>query len=105
MTFIQKNSYVVALFLLILSFSLYSVLTHNTQQGKMSLVQVEQGDTLWTMAESFSGNTPHQEWIEEIMKENGLDSPKIIAGQSIKIPSDQLKFAPDETTKLAGDAE
>lgn len=105
MTFIQKNSYVAVLFLLILSFSCYSVLTHNAQQGKMSLVQIEQGDTLWTMAESFSGNTPHQEWIEEIMKENGLHSPKIIAGQSIKIPSEQLKYAPDETTKLAGDVE
>lgn len=71
----------------------------------MSLVEVEHGDTLWTLADSFSGNTPHQQWIEEIMKENGLSTPKIIAGQSIKIPSEQLKFAPDETTKLAGDAE
>ncbi|MBB5178852.1 LysM repeat protein [Planomicrobium koreense] len=105
MTFIQKNSYLTVLFLLILSFSFYSVFTHNAQEGQMSLVQVEQGDTLWTLAESFSGNTPHQEWIEEIMKENGLSTPKIIAGQSIKIPSEQLKFAPDETTKLAGDAE
>ncbi|HSP21810.1 MAG TPA: LysM peptidoglycan-binding domain-containing protein [Planococcus sp. (in: firmicutes)] len=105
MTFIQKNSYLTVLFLLILSFSFYSVFTHNTQEGQMSLVQVEQGDTLWTLAESFSGSTPQHEWIEEIMKENGLNTPKIIAGQSIKIPSEQLKFAPDETTKLAGDAE
>jgi LysM repeat protein len=105
MTFIQKNSYLTVLFALILSFSFYSVFIHNVQESEMSLVQVEQGDTLWTLAESFSGNTPHQKWIEEIMKENGLSTPKIIAGQSIKIPSEQLKFAPDQTTKLAGDAE
>nr|WP_256204420.1 hypothetical protein [Planococcus faecalis] len=39
------------------------------------------------------------------MKENNLSTSKIIAGQSLKIPSDQLKFAPDETIKFAGDAE
>jgi LysM repeat protein len=105
MTFIRRNSYLTLLFALILSFSFYSVFSHNSQEPQMSLVQIEEGDTLWTLAESFSGNTPHQEWIEAIMEENNLHTPKIVAGQSIKIPSEQLKFAPDQTIKLAGDAE
>jgi LysM repeat protein len=105
MTIIRKNSYFTALFTLILIFSIFSVISHNTEETQMSHVQIEQGDTLWTLAESFSGDTPHQEWIDEIMKENGLTTPKIVAGQTIKIPSDQLKFAPDDTIKLAGDAE
>lgn len=105
MTFIRRNSYLTVLFALILSFSSYSVFSHNSQEPQMSSVKIEEGDTLWTLAESFSGNTPHHKWIEEIMKENNLNTPQIVAGQSIKIPSEQLKFAPDETTKLAGDAE
>lgn len=105
MTFIRRNSYLTVLFALILSFSFYSVISHNHQEPQMSLVQIEQGDTLWTLAESFSGDTPHHKWIEEIMKENNMNTPQIVAGQSLKIPSEQLKFAPDETTKLAGDAE
>lgn len=105
MTFIQKNSYLTAFFLLVLLVSIYTIFSHNSSETTMSQVEVREGDTLWTLAESFSGDVPHHEWIEEIMQENGLETPKIIVGQSIKIPSDQLKYAPDETVKLAGDAE
>ncbi|MDN7225898.1 LysM peptidoglycan-binding domain-containing protein [Planococcus liqunii] len=105
MTIIQKHSYFTALFTLILIFSIFTVVNHNNEEAQMSHVQIEEGDTLWTLAESFSGETPHQQWIDEIMKENGLTTSKIVAGQSIKIPSDRLKYAPDETIKLAGDAE
>ena len=105
MAIIQKNSYFTALFTLILIFSIFSVLNHTNEKAQMSHVEIEEGDTLWTLAESFSGETPHQEWIDEIMKENGLTTSKIVAGQSIKIPSDQLNYAPDENIKLAGDAE
>ncbi|MGK7378352.1 cell division suppressor protein YneA [Planococcus sp. 1R117A] len=105
MTIIQKNSYFTALFTLILVFSIFSVIIHNNEKTQMSHVQIEEGDTLWTLAEAFSGDTPHQQWIDEIMKENGLTTAKIVAGQSLKIPSDQLKYTPDETIKLAGDAE
>ena len=102
MTFIRQNSYLIAFFSLIVVFTFYAILSHNTNSTSMSQVEIEEGDTLWTLAESFSGATPHHEWIEEIMN---LSTPKIIAGQSLKIPSDQLKFAPDETIKFAGDAE
>ncbi|GKW44822.1 MULTISPECIES: cell division suppressor protein YneA [Planococcus] len=105
MTFIQKNSYLTAFFLLVLLVSIYTIFSYNSSEATMSQVQVKEGDTLWTLAESFSGDIPHHEWIEDIMQENGLETPKIIVGQSIKIPSDQLKYAPDETVKLAGDAE
>ena len=105
MTFIQKNSYLTAFFLLVLLVSIYTIFSHNSNETTMSQVQIEEGDTLWTLAESFSGDVPHHEWIETIMQENGLETPKIVVGQSIKIPSDQLKYAPDDTIKLAGDAE
>ena len=105
MTIIQKNSYLILFFALIMVFTFYAILSHNTNSAQMSQVEIKEGDTLWTLAESFSGTTPHHEWIEDIMKENNLSTSKIIAGQSLKIPSDQLKFAPDETTKFAGDSE
>lgn len=105
MTIIRQNSYLILFFALIMVFTFYAILSHNTNSAQMSQVEIVEGDTLWTLAESFSGTTPHHEWIEEIMKENNLSTSKIIAGQSLKIPSDQLKFAPDETTKFAGDAE
>ena len=105
MTIIRQNSYLIVFFALIVVFTFYAILSHNTNSAQMSQVEIAEGDSLWTLAESFSGTTPHHEWIEEIMKENNLSTSKIIAGQSLKIPSDQLKFTPDETIKFAGDAE
>lgn len=103
MTIIRQNTYLILLFALIMVFTFYVISTHNTTSVQTSQVEIEEGDTLWTLAETFSGNTPHHEWIEEIMKENNLTTAKIIAGQSLKIPSDQLNFVPDETKKFAGD--
>ncbi|MGI2327135.1 cell division suppressor protein YneA [Planococcus sp. YIM B11945] len=105
MTFFQRNSYLILFFSLILTFSFYTVITQKTADVQVSHVEVKSGDTLWTMAQSFSGNTPQQEWIEQIMEDNNLSTPHIVAGQTIKIPSDQLKYAPDEAVNLAGDAE
>ncbi|TWT01130.1 LysM peptidoglycan-binding domain-containing protein [Planomicrobium sp. CPCC 101079] len=105
MTFFQRNSYLILFFSLILTFSFYTVLSLKGDDVQVSHVEIKEGDTLWTLAEAFSGNTPHQQWIEQIMKENDLSTPHIVAGQSIKIPSDQLKYTPDDTVKLAGDAE
>jgi LysM repeat protein len=105
LTFIQKNSYLILFFSLILTFSFYTVLSLKSDELQVSHVEIKDGDTLWTLAESFSGNTPHQEWIEQIMKENDLSTPHIVAGQSIKIPTDQLQYERDDLVKLAGDAE
>ncbi|EGA89584.1 hypothetical protein GPDM_09815 [Planococcus donghaensis MPA1U2] len=105
MTIIRQNSYLILFFALIMVFTFYVILTHNTNSVQTSQVKIEEGDTLWTLAESFSGSTPHHEWIEEIMKENNLSTAKIIAGQSLKIPSEQLNFSPDETRIFAGDSE
>ena len=105
MAIIRKNSYLTFFFSLILLFSFYHILTLHENERQMSHVHIEKGDTLWTMAETFSGDTPHQEWIKEIMEENGLSTPHIVAGQKIKIPREDLRFAPDDTIQLAGDAE
>ncbi|MDN7241179.1 LysM peptidoglycan-binding domain-containing protein [Planococcus sp. N028] len=105
MTFIQRNSYLILFFSLILTFSFYTVLSLKGDETQVSHVEIKDGDTLWTLAESFSGKTPHHQWIEQIMKDNNLSTPHIVAGQSIKIPTHQLKYTPDDGVKLAGDAE
>lgn len=105
MTFFRRNSYLVFFFSLIVVFTFYTVVSHNAEKQQLGELQIEKGDTLWELAESFSGETPHHEWIEEIMEVNNLKTTKIVAGQSLKIPADQLNFSPDETKYYAGDAE
>ena len=105
MAYIQKNSFVFIFFFLVLILSFYYVLSHNNEQAHMVELKIEQGDTLWTLAEEYSGNIPHHEWIDEIMKENKLTAPVITAGKTLKIPEGQLDFAPDDNIKLASDSE
>lgn len=105
LTFIQKNSYVFGFFILILLLSFFYVLSHNNQQVHTVQMKIEQGDTLWTLADEYSGNMPHHEWIDEIMKENNMTTPVITAGQTLWIPDAHLKFAPDSSVKMASDGE
>lgn len=105
MAFIRKNSFIIFLLSFVLVLSFGNILSHKSTQTNVSYVDIEEGDTLWSLAASYSGNVPHLEWIEEVMDANGLDTHTLAVGQSIAIPSDQLKFAPDETIKLAGDSE
>ncbi len=105
MKFFQQNSYLVFFFSLIVVFTFYSVISHNAQKQEFSELEIEKGDTLWELAESFSGNTPHHKWIEDIMEMNNLRTTKIVAGQSLKIPVDQLDYSPDKPKFYAGDAE
>ncbi|WP_203332698.1 cell division suppressor protein YneA [Planococcus beigongshangi] len=105
MAYIQKNSFVVLFFALILLLSLFTVISHNNEQAQMVQIKIEQGDSLWQLAEEFSGNVPHHEWIDQIMRENGLEAPVITAGQTLKIPEEHLKFVPDQNIKLASDSE
>lgn len=105
MTYIRKNSFVFLFFSLVLILSFYSAFSHNNEQAHMIQLKIEQGDTLWTLADEYSGNIPRHEWIDEIMKENKLTAPVITAGQTLKIPDEQLDFAPDGNIKLASDSE
>lgn len=105
MAYIQKNSFVILFFALILLLSFYSVFSHTNDQSQMVQLKIEQGDTLWTLADEYSGNIPHHEWIDQIMQENQLNAPVITAGQTLKIPEEHMDFAPDRNINLASDSE
>ncbi|MFC3211368.1 cell division suppressor protein YneA [Planomicrobium okeanokoites] len=105
MAYIRRNSFVFLFFTLVLILSFYSALSHNSEEAHMVQLKIEQGDTLWTLADEYSGNIPHHEWIDGIMKENKLNAPVITAGQTLKIPDEHLDYVPDGTYKLASDSE
>lgn len=60
----------------------------HAQKGAL-LITIQSGDTLWSIAEAYkekSGLTA-RELLEEIMKQNHLDSPMIYAGNDLIIPT------------------
>lgn len=49
-------------------------------------VEVQEGDTLWSLAEIYKGSMSTTEWIEDVKKENDLRNDKIIVGEQLNIP-------------------
>ena len=49
---------------------------------------VQRGDTLWGLADSYMGENfdNHQDYIEEVMRANGMDRAFVYAGQLLIIP-------------------
>lgn len=105
MTYIRRNSFVFLFFTMVLILSFYSAFSHNNDEAHMLQLKIEQGDTLWTLADEYSGDIPHHEWIDEIMRENDLNAPVITAGQTLEIPEGQFDYDSGGNFNLASDSE
>lgn len=50
-------------------------------------VEVEQGDTLWSIASKYANKkSSTRNYVDQIMQLNGLKSPNLQIGQIIKLP-------------------
>lgn len=49
-------------------------------------IQVEHGDSLWSLAEQYRGKMSTDDWIKLVKVENELLDIKIVAGKSLVIP-------------------
>ncbi|MNH42849.1 Cell division suppressor protein YneA [compost metagenome] len=49
-------------------------------------IQVEHGDSLWSLAEQYRGKMSKEDWIKLVKTENELPDVQIIAGKSLVIP-------------------
>lgn len=85
MNWLQKNTYIVVLFV---AFSVMGAFLLITDNGNTTYEQIEiqHGDTLWKLAEQYRGKMTKQEWIKEVKVENGLTGEHIVAGQALSVP-------------------
>ena len=49
-------------------------------------INIEHGDSLWSLAEQYRGKMGTDDWIKLVKAENELHSVKIVAGKSLVIP-------------------
>lgn len=49
-------------------------------------VEIEHGDTLWSLAKDYSGKMTMRDWIYVVKEENHLRDEHIVAGQTIIVP-------------------
>jgi LysM repeat protein len=53
-------------------------------------VSVQQGESLWQLAEQIAPTTDPRDVVADILSLNGLDSSQIVAGQRLAIPGQYL---------------
>ena len=105
MNWFKNNTFISLLLGVILSCTLFFVLTANEQEESHNEIFIKDGDTLWTLSDKYRGNTPKQDWISEVMLANNLNTQMIHAGDSLVIPNSLNQYAPDQGVEYAGDSE
>jgi LysM repeat protein len=62
-------------------------IAYGSEPAPTRSVVVAPGDTLWSIAQAHYGGDPRPH-VEQILRLNHLDSPRLLPGQSLQIPRD-----------------
>lgn len=104
MTFIQKNSYLLAILFLCILFSVIGIYS-NQSLDTYDEITVHEGDTLWDLARQYGEQPTTDRWIQEVITLNNLPSSKIRVGETLKIPPMAPPMLDTSFTELAGNEE
>ncbi|WP_140422895.1 cell division suppressor protein YneA [Ureibacillus manganicus] len=101
MNWLKKNSYIKVLLTAFLLIAGYVLITDDGETTYKQ-IEVQHGDSLWSLAEKYRGSTPTHEWIKTVQIENNLDGEIIVAGRELTIPLEAAvimaqDFEQDET--------
>ena len=85
MEWIKQNNYVVLLLAITVAFVGYLYITDEKIE-QYEHITIEQGDTLWSLAEHYRGKMATKDWVTFVKKENDLFNHVLTTGQTIIIP-------------------
>ncbi|MEK4228877.1 cell division suppressor protein YneA [Solibacillus sp. FSL H8-0538] len=85
MKWLQENS-VVSMFLAFSIVFITYILVTDEHIAQYEQIEIEHGDTLWSLADQYRGKMTKQDWISYVTKENHLTSEHIVIGQSLSVP-------------------
>mgnify|MGYP002732858877 CR=1 FL=1 len=85
MEWLKQNNFVTLLLAITVAFVAYLYITDEKIE-KYEHITIEQGDTLWSLAEQYRGKMSTQDWIAFVKKENHLFNQVLITGETILIP-------------------
>ncbi|WP_227395452.1 cell division suppressor protein YneA [Jeotgalibacillus aurantiacus] len=85
----KKYSFVILFFIVTLFFSLFLVFTTSAdEQSSYKMVQIQEGDSLWKIAEEYAegASMSEREFIDWVSGSNQLNSSYIYPGDELVIP-------------------
>lgn len=85
MNWIRNNSFIVTMISITLIIMAIIVLTDEKIEQYDS-IQVEHGDSLWSIADQYRGKMDKLEWIAQVEKINDVKANNIKAGSTLHIP-------------------
>lgn len=86
MSWIENNRSLIKVLLLAFIFIVGYLIITDHDVATYGKVEVQHGDTLWSLAEKYKGSMSTTEWIQAVKKENNLHDDTIIAGEHLSIP-------------------
>lgn len=100
MNSLQKYNYIKILFAVTLFIVAYIYITDDKTTYEQ--ITVQQGDTLWSLAERYKGNMTTEQWIQKVKSQNNIEGEHIIAGGkiTIPIPQDAIYIAINEENEI-----
>ena len=110
MEWLKQNNYVALLLAITVAFVAYLYITDEKIE-QYEHITIEQGDTLWSLAETYRGKMAKHDWINFVKKENGLRDEIVVYGQILVVPVEkesyyivnlnQVESSEDKTVKVA----
>jgi len=100
MTWLKKNTHISILLGACLLFAGYLYIT-DPGDVNYAEIQIEHGDSLWSLAEQYRGKMSTDDWIKLVKTENELADIKIVAGKSLVIPVLGDQANPIHTIEIA----
>ncbi|GLC87247.1 cell division suppressor protein YneA [Lysinibacillus piscis] len=85
MKWFKKNTHITILVATCLLFAAYLFIT-DPGDVIYEEIQIQYGDSLWSLAEEYRGKMSTDDWIHLVKKENELSNMQIIAGKSLVVP-------------------
>lgn len=100
MNWMKKNVHISILLGACVLFAGYLLLT---DPGDITYteIQIQHGDSLWSLGEQHRGKMTIDEWIQIVKLRNELTDVKIVAGKSLVIPVVGDQAEPINTMKVA----
>ncbi|GED18438.1 MULTISPECIES: cell division suppressor protein YneA [Kurthia] len=96
-----KNNVMVICFSVVVLLFVGNVVRDTIAKTHVTEIRITEGDTLWSLAQKYSGDMKPQKWMNQVINQNNLVDGQIMAGEKLTVPItnhelQQIELASDQ---------